>query len=263
MPRETAPPPHKTVDNAPAPPVSVLILDDERFDRHRLARLCSGLGFDTNVSNARDLSGFADLLDRARFDLILVDYYLPDGTGLEALEQVRLSPRNLNSAVIMITGLGQDSLAQQAMQGGCAGYLTKDELTAGGFQQAVAEALRQPLPLPQAGQASYDQPMLEGLLAQQAAQGARDIKPMVSRLMRQLRDLRALTLGAADDRQTLTRLDHLEDSCLSLWEFLIQSERCSGADLAARLMPPTAEAPKDPAPSPRRKPPSPFSRRIH
>ncbi|WP_070971358.1 response regulator [Vibrio sonorensis] len=56
-------------------------------------------------------------------DLVLLDVYLPDGTGLEILQQMRVN--NLSSDVILITADRDVDTLQQAMRGGVVDYLLK------------------------------------------------------------------------------------------------------------------------------------------
>lgn len=236
-------------------PVPVLILDDERFDRHRLARLCSGLEFPCAVSNAKTLAEFTRHLEHLSFRLILVDYMLPDGTGLDALHMVRLSPRNLNAATLMISGQAEDGITEEAEAIGCAGYLTKDDLTPDRFASAVEQALAAAdLPVPSLKE-TYPIREVEELMSLCAARCAQDIKPMISRMMRQIRDARSGNAEAA-------RLEALEHNCLSLWAYLIKMERENGAHLMAEFGRPTAVE-DAPHPGKRGKPPSPFARRPH
>ncbi|MEP5728344.1 MAG: response regulator [Sulfitobacter sp.] len=239
--------------------LNVLILDDERFDRHRLARLCSGLEFPCIISNAKSLHEFSELLESDTFGLILLDYVLPDGTGLEALEMVRLSPRNLNTAMVMISGQEQNLVAQQAATMGCAAYLAKTDLTPDGFITAVQTALRTTSDTQLQAKPSYSAAEVEQLISLCTARCAKDVKPMVSRMMRQLRDIR--TRKEADHSHVLGAI---EQNCMSLWAFLVETEREDGAVLLSELI--HAESPlgkTDMDVRPLRRPPSPFSRRPH
>jgi DNA-binding NtrC family response regulator len=59
-------------------------------------------------------------------DILLLDYKLPDGSGLQVLEE--LQKRDLKIPAIMITGQGDKRLAVQAMQLGAADYLVKGSI---------------------------------------------------------------------------------------------------------------------------------------
>ncbi len=58
-----------------------------------------------------------------RYDIILLDYRLPDGTGLNLLEQ--LARRKYQIPVIMVTGQGNERIAAQAILQGASDYLLK------------------------------------------------------------------------------------------------------------------------------------------
>lgn len=57
-------------------------------------------------------------------DLILLDYQLPDGTGIDTLP--RLLSRPDPPSVIMVTGEGNETLAAAALRAGADDYLVKD-----------------------------------------------------------------------------------------------------------------------------------------
>jgi DNA-binding NarL/FixJ family response regulator len=232
----------------------LLILDDERFDRHRLQRLCSGLPEPMQVTTADCLAKLADALEGDSFDLIFVDYNLPDGSGVDALEMIRLCPRNCTAATVMVTGLERREMEKSAQDNGCAGFLAKDDLDPDIFASTVAHALRAKAP-PQVGQAQYDAAEVAQLLAQNNSAFARDMKPHVSRMLRQLRLNRSQQAVATDGQ------DHgrqaLENSCVALWDYLVSVERQDPV-----LPAPSKKVAVPPAAEGRRKgkPPSPFSR---
>lgn len=58
-------------------------------------------------------------------DLILLDFILPDATGLEFLEELKLSIGRNQLPVVMLTGQGNESIAVQAMKSGAQDYLVK------------------------------------------------------------------------------------------------------------------------------------------
>jgi DNA-binding NarL/FixJ family response regulator len=252
---------HITARSQPVPPPSllqVLILDDERFDRHRLARLCSGLDMACEVANAVTLSEFEDLIEQHRFDLILIDYGLPDGTGMEALHMINMSAQNHTAATIMITGQDKEALAQQAIDSGCRDYLSKDDLSAPEFSRAVANALRKSKLTPALNAQTYPRADVVAIVEHLAAKSAQDIKPMVSRMMRQVRDLRARSGSDLGDAPAPTGA--IEDSCVNIWEFLVALERSSGEAIIAQTILEEGTPQSRSAPKTAIKPPSPFSK---
>ncbi|MBI9044019.1 MAG: response regulator [Anaerolineaceae bacterium] len=62
-------------------------------------------------------------LDEQSFDAVLLDYWLPDGTGLEALGEIRA--KGIRIPVVMVTGQGDEKIAATAIQQGASEYLVK------------------------------------------------------------------------------------------------------------------------------------------
>ena len=64
--------------------------------------------------------------EKDKFDLLLLDYRLPDMTGLELLET--LQKRHLQIPIIFVTSKGNEKIAVEAMKLGVRDYLVKDEI---------------------------------------------------------------------------------------------------------------------------------------
>ena len=62
--------------------------------------------------------------------MILIDYRLAQGDGLEVLEHIQNSVLNSDVATIMITGNGDMETAVTAMRNGCPDFLTKEAMIA-------------------------------------------------------------------------------------------------------------------------------------
>lgn len=69
----------------------------------------------------------AEAIERAgeeAFDLVLLDYRLPDLTGLEVLQRLRKARPDL--PVFLMTSQGSEEVAMQALALGAAGYVVKN-----------------------------------------------------------------------------------------------------------------------------------------
>ena len=67
-----------------------------------------------------------NLLHNNDFEILLLDYKLPDRNGLEIIELLR--KENINIPIIMLTGGGDEHIAVDAMKEGVWDYFTKDDL---------------------------------------------------------------------------------------------------------------------------------------
>jgi DNA-binding NtrC family response regulator len=100
---------------------SILIIDDEAAIRESLETLLEFEGYSVESSeNGED--GLARLNERT-FDLVLLDFALPDRNGLEILADIR--SRDSQLAVIMITAYGTLDNAVRAMQQGATNFIQK------------------------------------------------------------------------------------------------------------------------------------------
>ncbi|GAB4475490.1 MAG: response regulator [Anaerolineales bacterium] len=102
--------------------IRVLLVEDDPLQAQLVVeRLQLAEGFAVTVTNS--LQEFWKILPQSKVDVILMDYRLPDGNGLEALEV--LQQQKINVPVLMITGQGDEQLAVRAIQSGATDYLVK------------------------------------------------------------------------------------------------------------------------------------------
>jgi len=100
---------------------TVLIIDDESAIRESLQTLLELEGYE--VDTAGDgTEGLARLAERP-YDLVLLDFAMPDRNGIEILQDIR--ERDADLAVIMITAYGTVENAVNAMQAGATNFIQK------------------------------------------------------------------------------------------------------------------------------------------
>lgn len=121
--------------------IRALLLDDSDFDRQRIRRFSERSKMSMDIHEVPSLADMRDSLRHSDFDVILIDYNLAEGDGLDAMEQIHSSASNQDAAVVMITGQSQTSLAVNAFRRGCDDFVIKDDLTPVVFEQAVMGAL--------------------------------------------------------------------------------------------------------------------------
>lgn len=73
------------------------------------------------------------------FDVLILDYMLPDRNGLEIIELLR--KENITIPIIMLTGAGDEKIAVEAMKEGVTDYITKDELSTEKLSESVKKVV--------------------------------------------------------------------------------------------------------------------------
>lgn len=123
--------------------MKVVMVDDLAADR-RLCHLLLGEVYGRELEFF-EASGAAQGLETCRAvlpDCVLLDYKLPDMTGLEFLARLceQDSAMTRKAAVVMLTGISSEQVAVEAMKAGAQDYLVKDRISAEGLGMAVRKA---------------------------------------------------------------------------------------------------------------------------
>ena len=101
--------------------VTILIIEDEALLARNFARFLERRGHETAV--AATVRKGIEQYDEIRPDIVLIDYNLPDGTGMEVIGHIRRADRQ--TKLVMITAHGSVAIAVGAMKAGADDYLTK------------------------------------------------------------------------------------------------------------------------------------------
>lgn len=113
----------------------VLIVEDHQVVAEGLAALLNEHPELRVVAIAGGVGEVEHLADVERVDVVLCDYWLPDGTGPEAVAALRAHLPEV--AVVFLSADSSDEVVLAALEAGAAGYLVK---SAGGAD--VADAVR-------------------------------------------------------------------------------------------------------------------------
>ncbi len=120
----------------PAPPVSLVIVDDSELVRAGLSALLgSSDQIDLRAEGYSVASGVAAVAKHDP-DVVLLDIRLPDGTGFDACRQIcRAHGR---TKVLILTSVEDEEMVDNAIRAGAHGYLLK-EVNGAALIQAIVE----------------------------------------------------------------------------------------------------------------------------
>ncbi len=98
----------------------VLLIEDDKIDQMAFTRLIAEENLPYDCVLADSVWQAKNILDNQKFDVIIADYFLKDGTGFDVLDLVKDTP------IIFATGAGNEKLAVKAMKAGAYDYLIKN-----------------------------------------------------------------------------------------------------------------------------------------
>ena len=141
---------------------SILLVDDDRVDRLSVKRALQKARLQAELIEAEngkeaiaklrtkkyDLANIAEAqyfaldsgLTTEMFDLILLDYLLPDIDGLHLIAEIKAL--ELNLPIIVLTGQGDEEIAVEMMKAGAADYLAKSKIDPQNLATAIDSAIR-------------------------------------------------------------------------------------------------------------------------
>ena len=103
--------------------IKILLVDDN-LDHVQLASRALKQEATWKLETARMGEEALERAAEETFDLVLLDYRLPDMSGLDVLRALRA--RGKEPAVILMTSQGSEEVAIQALQLGAAAYVVKN-----------------------------------------------------------------------------------------------------------------------------------------
>jgi two-component system cell cycle response regulator len=118
--------------------VSILSVEDRNEDFDKVKRILRDHP-QLNLTRSTSIDEAFNRLESGRFDLIFLDYLLPDGTGLDFLEAI--NSKGVETPVVVITGQGDELIASRIIQAGACDYLPKNKVSDKVLLRIISNAL--------------------------------------------------------------------------------------------------------------------------
>ena len=104
--------------------IKALVIDDSRAMRMVLSRMLTGLGADvTQAVDGRD--GLVKLAAGEAFDLVLVDWHMPEMEGIDFVAAARATPYSYAGLIVMVTTETEAAQVSRALELGADEYVMK------------------------------------------------------------------------------------------------------------------------------------------
>lgn len=122
-----------------AKPMRVLIVDDDEVDRLSMVRAMQQAVMEITLVQTDTAAKGLNLARESVFDVVLLDFRLPDRDGIEVLKELKCIP-DRHMTVVMLSHQDDLELAQRAIGAGAQDFLLKEEVTARLLLRTVYQA---------------------------------------------------------------------------------------------------------------------------
>lgn len=120
--------------------INILIVDDDIVDRELLIRTLKRSTIECATTEVESVDQALVQLKDCFFDIILLDYNLPQRNGIELLLDLRRDPKQRDTAVIVVSTSKEDELALECLVAGAQDFLIKSEISVFRLQRAIVNA---------------------------------------------------------------------------------------------------------------------------
>jgi len=102
-----------------------MVVDDSKAMRAVLVRMLKTCGYDDIVEATNGVDAFRAIRDNGSPDVVLVDWNMPQMTGIEFIRRVRSSGMLEEASVVMVTSETAIEKIAEALESGADEYLMK------------------------------------------------------------------------------------------------------------------------------------------
>jgi two-component system chemotaxis response regulator CheY len=104
--------------------LNILVVDDHSLTRTMVKAILRGIGFD-NITQAESGTEAVDIVMSRPVDIVICDWNMPDGNGLEVLRTLRADTRFKKLPFLMLTAEAYRENVVAALQAGVSDYVVK------------------------------------------------------------------------------------------------------------------------------------------
>ncbi len=120
--------------------IRVLHVEDDPIQQSAMALYLAAIKtFRSIVSTASSEEKAVKLFSQQPFEVVLLDYHLEQGNGLQCLRQLR--SRNRFVPIVVVSGLDEPRIAAELLDAGADDFLSKENLTAQRLSQCLSDAI--------------------------------------------------------------------------------------------------------------------------
>lgn len=120
--------------------MKILLVDDDQVDRAAVTRTLKKGDFGADITEALTVDEGLELYANDDFDLVLLDYRLPQRDGIEMILELRSEQKNTSTAIVMMSTTEEETIALDCIKAGAQDFLVKSEISVNRLRRAILHA---------------------------------------------------------------------------------------------------------------------------
>lgn len=120
--------------------MKILLVDDDQVDRALVIRALKKSSLDVHVSEAITVDQGLEMYSSNTYDVVLVDYQMPQRNGLEMIVELRRESKDNSTAIVMMSSSEDEQLSLDSIHAGAQDFLLKSEISSARLKRALLQA---------------------------------------------------------------------------------------------------------------------------
>ena len=120
--------------------MDILLVDDDQLDRTLVIRALKKSGLNAQISEAVTVDQGLEMYAANTYDIVLLDYQMPQRNGIEMIVELRNESKNNSIAIVMMSSSEDEELSLACIRAGAQDFLLKSEISSARLKRALLHA---------------------------------------------------------------------------------------------------------------------------
>ena len=120
--------------------MKILLVDDDQLDREMVVRALNRSDLNAHISEAVTVDQGLEMYAANSYDMVLLDYQLPQRNGIEMILELRNETKDNSIAIVMMSSSEDEELSLACIRAGAQDFLLKSEISSVRLRRALIHA---------------------------------------------------------------------------------------------------------------------------
>jgi len=120
--------------------MKILLVDDDQVDRALVIRALKKSNLDVQITEAITVDQGLEMYSSNAYDVVLVDYQMPQRNGLDMIVELRRESKDNSTAIVMMSSSEDEQLSLDSIHAGAQDFLLKSEISSARLKRALLQA---------------------------------------------------------------------------------------------------------------------------